>query len=135
VEGYENIFAIGDVALMTGDPAYPNGHPMVAPVAIQQAQLFARNLLRIIDHKTPVPFTYFDKGSMATVGRHKAVFESFGINMQGYLAWVGWMFLHLMLLVGYRNRIIVFVNWLWNYLSYQRAIRIITRPYQKKGPE
>jgi NADH dehydrogenase len=127
--GYKNLFAIGDVALMSGDEKYPSGHPMVAPVAVQQARLFAKNILSVIDNKPLQAFSYFDKGSMATVGRHKAVFESFGIKMQGYIAWLGWMFLHLMLLVGFRNRLIVFVNWLWNYLSYQRAIRIITRPF------
>lgn len=132
VEGFTNLFAIGDVALMSGDAKYPNGHPMVAPVGIQQAQLFAKNIVNLIQQKTLEPFSYFDKGSMATVGRHKAVFESFGIRMQGYIAWLGWMFLHLMLLVGFRNRLIVFVNWSWNYLSYQRAIRIITRPFVRK---
>jgi NADH dehydrogenase len=132
IEGYKNIFAIGDIALMNSDEKYPNGHPMVAPVAVQQAQLFAKNLTKIISNKPLQSFHYFDKGSMATVGRHKAVFESFGIKMQGYIAWLGWMFLHLMLLVGYRNRLIVFINWMWNYISYQRAIRIITRPFVKK---
>ena len=132
IKGYENIFAIGDVALMTGDEKYPNGHPMVAPVAVQQAQLFAKNLVSLITNQSLTSFHYFDKGSMATVGRHKAVFESFGIKIQGYIAWLGWMFLHLMLLVGYRNRLIVFVNWLWNYITYQRAIRIITRPFVKR---
>ncbi len=132
IEGYKNIFAIGDIALMNGDEKYPNGHPMVAPVAVQQAQLFAKNLTHLISNKPLQSFHYFDKGSMATVGRHKAVFESFGIKMQGYIAWLGWMFLHLMLLVGYRNRLIVFINWMWNYISYQRAIRIITRPFVRK---
>jgi NADH dehydrogenase len=127
--GYENIFAIGDIAMITGDEEYPRGHPGVAPVAVQQAQLFAKNLIRLIQGEQPQPFRYFDKGSMATVGRHRAVFESFGIRMQGYIAWLAWMFLHLMILVGFRNRLIVFVNWTWNYLSYQRAIRIITRPF------
>ncbi|GAB1449349.1 MAG: NAD(P)/FAD-dependent oxidoreductase [Bacteroidia bacterium] len=136
INGYENAFAVGDVAFMSADEKYPNGHPMVAPVAVQQASLFAKNLQRKLAGQDLVAFRYFDKGSMATVGRHKAVLESFGIKMQGYLAWLGWMFLHLMLLVGYRNRLVVFVNWLWNYLSYQRAIRLITRPYtgkQSKG--
>jgi NADH dehydrogenase len=104
---------------------------MVAPVAVQQANLLVKNLQAIINGKETKVFTYFDKGSMATVGRHRAVFESFGIKMQGIIAWLGWMFLHLMLLVGFRNRLVVFVNWLWNYVSYQRAIRIITRPYIK----
>jgi NADH dehydrogenase len=131
VEGYGNIFAIGDVAGMAGDEKYPNGHPMVAPVGVQQAELFAGNIFRIISGESPREFKYKDKGSMATVGRHKAVFEAFGIKLQGYIAWVAWMLLHLMLLVGFRNRFVVFFNWMWNYLSYERAIRIITRPYQR----
>ena len=129
--GYENIYAIGDVAAMSGDAAYPNGHPQVAPTAIQQANNLAVNILKT-DLKSWKPFKYFDKGSMATIGRHKAVFQSFGIKMSGYIAWFAWMFLHLMLLVGFRSRIIVFVNWMWNYLSYQRAIRIIIRPFKNK---
>lgn len=132
IKGYENIYAIGDIAQIEGDAAYPNGHPMVAPVAIQQAGLFARNILLRLQGKPQHTFSYFDKGSMATVGRHLAVFESFGIRMQGTIAWLAWMFLHLMLLVGYRNRLMVFINWTWNYLSYQRAIRIITRPFIRK---
>ena len=133
IKGLDNVFAVGDVAMMTHEEKYPNGHPMVAPVAVQQANLLVKNLLAIINGKETKTFTYFDKGSMATVGRHRAVFESFGIKMQGIIAWLGWMFLHLMLLVGFRNRLVVFVNWLWNYVSYQRAIRIITRPYKGKN--
>lgn len=129
LEGLDNIFAIGDIALMTTDPAFPNGHPMVATVAQQQGKLLGKNLLKLLSGKPLKPYTYFNLGSMATIGRHKAVFEIFGVKMQGYLAWLGWMFLHLMLLVGYRNRLIVFINWMWNYVSYQRAIRIITRPF------
>ncbi|MDP2388586.1 MAG: NAD(P)/FAD-dependent oxidoreductase [Bacteroidota bacterium] len=131
VEGFENIFAMGDVALLSGDKNYPNGHPMVAPVAIQQARLIAKNLFSLISKQPLIPFAYVDKGSMATVGRHKAVLESGKIKTQGYIAWLGWMFLHLMLLVGYRNRLVVFTNWMWNYFTYQRAIRIITRPFIK----
>ncbi len=129
LEGLNNVFAIGDIALMTTDSAFPNGHPMVATVAQQQGKLLGKNLLKLLSGKPLKPYTYLNLGSMATIGRHKAVFEIFGVKMQGYIAWLGWMFLHLMLLVGYRNRLIVFINWMWNYVSYQRAIRIITRPF------
>lgn len=129
IEGLNNVFAIGDIACMTSDKAYPNGHPMVATVAQQQGKLLAKNMLNIISNKPLKPYSYFNLGSMATIGRHKAVFEIFGIKMQGYVAWLAWMFIHLMLIVGFRNRLIVFLNWMWNYLSYQRAIRIITRPF------
>ncbi len=132
IEGINGVFAIGDIAYMTTDKAYPNGHPMVATVAQQQGVLLGKNLLKLI-HKQPLkPYTYLNLGSMATIGRHKAVFEIFGVKMQGYVAWLGWMFLHLMLLVGFRNRIVVLFNWVWNYISYQRAIRIITRPFIPK---
>jgi NADH dehydrogenase len=138
VEGVNNIFAIGDIAYMTADKDYPNGHPMVGTVAQQQGKLLGRNIMKLIEAKGDIskadlkPYKYRNLGSMATVGRHKAVFESFGIKMQGYFAWLGWMFVHLMLLVGFRNRLVVFLNWTWNYFSYQRAIRIITRPFVPK---
>jgi NADH dehydrogenase len=133
IVGFENVFAIGDIAYMTSDKAYPNGHPMVGTVAQQQGKLMARNIINLMQGKSMKPYTYFNLGSMATVGRHKAVLEVFGIKLQGYLAWLGWMFLHLMLLVGFRSRIIVFTNWMWNYFTYQRAIRIITRPFIPKS--
>jgi len=129
IETLNNVFAIGDIAYMTTDEAFPNGHPMVGTVAQQQGKLLGNNLLKIITNQQPKPYKYFNLGSMATIGRHKAVFEIFGIKMQGYIAWLGWMFIHLMLLVGFRNRLVVFFNWMWNYVSYQRAIRIITRPF------
>jgi NADH dehydrogenase len=132
IETLNNVFAIGDIAYMTTDEAFPNGHPMVGTVAQQQGRLLGNNLLKIISNQQPKPYKYFNLGSMATIGRHKAVFEIFGIKMQGYIAWLGWMFIHLMLLVGFRNRLVVFLNWMWNYVSYQRAIRIITRPFVPK---
>lgn len=130
VEGYDNIFAIGDIAMMK-TKEYPNGHPMLAPAAMQQAWLLAKNLVNIAKKKPLKPFVYRDKGTMATVGRHKAVVDMGKIKFQGWLAWYVWMFVHLMLLVGFRNRIVVFVNWLWNYVTYQRAIRLIIRPYKR----
>ncbi|MCU0441838.1 MAG: NAD(P)/FAD-dependent oxidoreductase [Bacteroidia bacterium] len=132
IEGLSNVFAIGDIAYMETDGAFPNGHPMVATVAQQQGRLLGKNILNMVSNKPLKPYTYLNLGSMATVGRHKAVLEVFGIKMQGYIAWLGWMFLHLMLLVGFRNRVVVFLNWVWNYVSYQRAIRIITRPFVQK---
>jgi NADH:ubiquinone reductase (H+-translocating) len=132
IETLNNVYAIGDIAYMTTDEAFPNGHPMVGTVAQQQGRLLGNNLLKIINNQEPKPYKYFNLGSMATIGRHKAVFEIFGIKMQGYIAWLGWMFIHLMLLVGFRNRLVVFLNWMWNYVSYQRAIRIITRPFVPK---
>jgi NADH dehydrogenase len=113
LEAYANIYSLGDVALMQGDPKYPNGHAMIATPAQQQAKHLGKNFLRMSRKQTLLPFRYFDPGTMATVGRHKAVMEIFGTRTQGLIAWLGWMFLHLMLLVGFRNRLVVFVNWMW----------------------
>lgn len=133
VKGLLNVYALGDFALMEGDPKYPNGHAMIGTPAQQQAKHLAKNFIRKVKRKPEKPFRYFDPGTMATVGRHKAVMEIFGTKTQGLLAWFGWMFLHLMLLVGFRNRVLVFVNWLWNYISYDRAIRLITKPGAKES--
>ncbi|MBL7777486.1 MAG: NAD(P)/FAD-dependent oxidoreductase [Chitinophagales bacterium] len=130
VKRYENIYALGDVAAMSSEK-FPNGHPQVAPVAIQMAELVARNIQKLLKQQTPDKFEYFDKGAMATVGRNRAVVEAFNIRFGGFAGWFVWMALHLMLLVGFRNKIVVFINWLWNYINYDRNIRLIIRPYQK----
>lgn len=131
VKGYENIFAIGDVAALVSDE-FPNGHPQVAPVAMQQGQTLAANLKRIQQKQEPVPFRYKDRGNMATVGRNRAVAEILGMQIGGFTGWLVWMALHLMMLVGFRNKTVVFVNWLWNYLNYDRHIRLIIRPFYRK---
>lgn len=130
VIGYENIFAIGDVAMMVQEK-YPNGHPQIAPVAIQQAQLVAGNLTKTLKQWTLDKFSYFDKGNMATVGRNRAVVEFRKLTFGRFIGWLAWLLVHLMLLVGFRNKIVVFVNWLWNYINYDRNIRLIIRPYEK----
>lgn len=132
VEGYPNIYAIGDVAAMITDET-PNGHPGVAPAAIQQGKLLAKNLIRIIDGKPTEDFKYFDKGSMATVGRNRAVVDINKIHFQGIFAWFTWMFVHLMTLVGFRNKLVVFVNWVWSYFSYDRGTRLIIRPFLRNS--
>jgi len=130
VVGYPNIYAIGDVAAII-DEATPNGHPGVAPVAIQQGHQLAKNLINLKENKPLEKFEYFDKGSMATVGRNKAVVDMGKIRFQGVFAWFAWMFVHLMTLVGFRNKIIVFVNWVWSYFSYDRGTRLIIRTFAK----
>ncbi len=130
VASTKNIYAIGDVAMMC-QPNFENGHPQIAPVAIQQASLLAENIVRIQQCKELVKFVYHDKGVMATVGRNKAVVEAGKLKFGGFLGWFTWMALHLMLLVGFRNKIVVFVNWLWNYINYDRNIRLIIRPFKK----
>ena len=131
IKGYENIYAIGDVASMVQEK-YPKGHPMVAPVAIQQGELVADNILAQSKGKAPKPFVYFDKGSMATVGRNKAVMEAKGIKMGGFIAWLAWLFVHVMSLVGFRNKITVTLGWLYNYFTYDRTLRLIIRPFKHK---
>jgi NADH dehydrogenase len=132
IEEFTNIFAIGDVAAMITDET-PNGHPGVAPVAMQQGKLLAKNLIRIINKEEPKPFKYFDKGSMATVGRNRAVVDIGKIRFQGVFAWFVWMFVHLMSLVGFRNKLVVFVNWIWSYFSYDRGTRLIIRPFNRES--
>ena len=129
VNGYENIFAIGDVAVMEGDPDFPNGHPMMAPPAMQQGELLAENIDRLVHQKPLKPFRYKDKGAMATVGRNKAVVDLKKLRFQGFFAWFIWMFVHLLSLIGFRNKVIVFINWLVSYFSYDKSNRlIIARP-------
>jgi NADH dehydrogenase len=110
---------------------YPRGHPMVAPVAVQQGNLIAKNFTSALKNNKPLEgFKYRDKGSMATVGRNKAVVDLSFYKFGGFFAWLIWMFLHLMLLVGFRNRLVVFIDWMWNYFSYERALRLIVREYK-----
>jgi NADH dehydrogenase len=130
VEGYNNIFALGDIALMATD-AYPNGHPQVAQPAIQQGKLLGKNIIKLIDGKPLKKFKYNDKGSMATVGRNKAVVDLKHYKFGGFFAWFIWMFIHLMALVGFRNRVIVFFNWTYNYINFDKAARLIIRPFKK----
>ncbi len=130
VEDYPNIFAVGDIALMTLED-YPKGHPQVAQPAIQQGKLLGKNLLRLIDNKSMKPFVYKDKGSMATIGRNKAVVDLKHYKFGGFFAWFVWMFVHLMSLVGFRNRVIVLFNWTYNYINFDKAARLIIRPFKK----
>ena len=129
ISGYENIFAIGDIALMQSE-AYPKGHPMVAQPAIQQGKHLANNLIRLQKEQELVPFTYKDKGSMATIGRNKAVVDIGKLRFGGFFAWFIWMFIHLYFLVGFRNRLITFFNWVYNYINYDKASRLIIRPFK-----
>lgn len=127
MEGHEDIFAIGDIAYMETEK-YPQGHPQVAQVALQQAKNLAKNLLNIQSGKTHVPFEYKDKGSMATVGRNRAVVDLPSLRFAGFPAWMVWMFVHLMSIVGVKNRLVIFINWLWNYMTYDQSLRLILRP-------
>jgi NADH dehydrogenase len=131
MEGSQNIFAIGDIASMSED-AWPNGHPQVAQVAIQQAANLAGNFKLLAKNASPVPFHYKDLGSMATVGRNKAVADLPFMKFQGFIAWVFWMFVHLMSIVGVKNRLFIFINWAWSYMTYDQSLRLIIRPEKEK---
>jgi NADH dehydrogenase len=130
VKGYDNVYALGDVAAMLSDD-YPNGHPGVAQVALQQAKNLSKNIISALNGRKLKAFKYFNMGSMATVGRNKAVVDLPFIRFQGFFAWFVWMFLHLLFLVGFRNKMVVLINWVWNYFSYDRGTRLIIRPFKK----
>ncbi|QDO94796.1 NAD(P)/FAD-dependent oxidoreductase [Formosa sediminum] len=128
---YSNIFAIGDVAQIETE-ATPYGYPMMAQPAIQQGKQLGHNLKRLLEGLPLEPFKYKDKGAMATVGRNKAVVDLPKYKFQGVFAWFVWMFVHLFFLIGFRNRMIVFVNWVYNYIRFDREARLIIRPFKKK---
>lgn len=121
--GHPEVHVIGDMAHV-GDPDR-RPHPMLAPVAIQQGDLVARNILRQIAGRPPKRFAYKNRGTMATIGRHAAIAHIFGLSLNGFIAWVIWLTVHLVWLIGFRNRILVLTNWAWNYLTYDRAVRLI----------
>lgn len=124
VEGFTNFFAIGDIGLMT-EKDYPKGHPQVAQVAIQQGKLLARNLRRLEEGKPLSPFRYKDLGTLATVGRNKAVADLKNVKLHGFIAWMVWMLVHLRSLLGVKNKIVVLIDWIWNYFTYDRSMRFI----------
>jgi NADH:ubiquinone reductase (H+-translocating) len=130
VSGFSNIYAIGDIACME-TPRYPKGHPQVANVAINQAKNLARNLKRQLLNKPLKDYEYFNKGSMATIGKNKAVVDLPFIRFQGYFAWFVWMFLHLMLILTIRNKLIVFINWAINYFTKDTSLRLILHERKK----
>lgn len=129
VEGYTDVFAIGDVAAMYGEK-YKFGHPMMAQPAIQQGELLAENLVRIRDKKALKAFKYNDKGSMATIGRNKAVVDLPKFHFNGVFAWFVWMFVHLVSLIGFKNKALVFWSWVYNYFVFDRESRVIIRPFR-----
>ncbi|MEM6284835.1 MAG: FAD-dependent oxidoreductase, partial [Chloroflexota bacterium] len=124
VTGLDNVYAVGDIAYSEDENGNP--YPQLIPVAQQQAKLLSENVIRRINGQPEKPFTYFDKGSMATIGRNHAVAWVFNrIQLTGFVAWVSWLGLHLLTLMGFRNRLVVLINWIWNYLVYDRAARVI----------
>lgn len=125
VVGTDDVYAIGDIALMT-TATYPHGHPQVAQVALQQGRNLADNLSH--PEREPRAFEYHDKGTMATIGRDRAVVDMGRMHMSGRLAWWAWLFVHLMSILGMRNRTVVLINWMWNYWTFSTGLRLIMRP-------
>ena len=130
VKGYDNVFAIGDIASMETEK-WPQGHPMVAQPALQQGSLLGENIMNLINKKPLKPFEYKDLGSMATIGRNKAVVDLPKFHFSGVFAWFVWMFVHLFSLIGFKNKAVVFLNWVYNYIRFDREGRLIIRPYKK----
>jgi NADH dehydrogenase len=130
--GCDDIFVIGDAALMAVKK-YPNGHPQVAQVAIQQARTLARNLKCIENNRPLKAFEYRDLGTLATVGRNRAVVDLGYFRFQGLVAWFFWMFIHLMAIVGVKNRLIIFINWAYYYFTYDQSLRLIIKPKMREG--
>lgn len=137
VSGYDNVFAIGDIAAMRC-PAYPEGHPMVAQPALQQGRLLGRNLVRRLAGQPLRSFHYHDKGSMATIGRNHAVADirlgGRHLHLGGLLAWVAWSVVHVLSLVSFRNRLVVLAHWAWNYVSYDKGLRYIIGDIRRPQP-
>lgn len=134
VIGVEDVYAIGDIAYME-EEAYPEGHPQVAQVAIQQANHLAKNMKWLAKSKQREPFYYKDLGSMATIGRNRAVVDLPNLKFQGAFAWLVWLFVHLFQLLGVKNRLFVFLNWVWNYVTYDQSLRLIIKPKVPKKEE
>ncbi len=131
IKGYDNIYAIGDIAYME-TPKYPQGHPQVANVAINQAKNLGKNLLKKNQSEWK-EYEYDDRGSLATIGKHRAVVDLPFIKFQGFLAWYFWMFLHLMLILSVRNKLAIFFNWMWSYINKDSSLRLIIIPTKKNG--
>ena len=134
VLGYDNIYCIGDLARMASDNE-PRGHAMLASVASQQGKWLGKNLNRGTKGGAPKPFKYNDKGTMATIGRNRAVVDLPNWKFSGMFAWMTWMLVHLLLLVDFRSRLVVLVNWAWSYVNYDRGTRLIVRKIKRPAPE
>ena len=133
IKGYDNIFAIGDIAYME-TPKYPQGHPQVANVAINQGKNVGKNFLKKSEQDWE-EYEYTDQGSLATIGKHRAVVDLPHLKFQGFLAWYFWMFLHLMLILSVRNKLAIFFNWMWSYINKDSSLRLIIIPNKKNDTE
>ncbi len=128
VKGTQNIFALGDICFQTTDPAFPNGHPQLAQVAIQQGEMLAKNLRKLENNDALKPFIYNDKGSMAIISKYKAVVDLPKLFFKGVFAWFVWLFIHIIPLVGFRNKVKLAFSWFWSFISNDPTLRLIIRP-------
>ena len=133
LKGFEDIYSIGDSSIMSTED-YPNGHPQVAQVAIQQGANLASNFKAMRKNAPLKAFKYIDRGSMATIGRNRAVADLPFLKYSGFIAWLTWMFVHLMAIVGVKNRLLIFINWMWNYMTYDQSLRLILWAARKEKP-
>lgn len=131
LENSSNIFILGDVALQT-EPNYPKGHPQVAPVAVQQAKLLAKNLVRMQKGEPLKPFRYKNKGTMAIVGRNRAVADIGKLHFKGFTAWLTWLFIHLFSIIGFKNKMITVIDWAFSYFSHDSSLRLIISPKNRE---
>ena len=128
VNGIQNIFAIGDICFQTSDKNYPNGHPQLAQVAIQQGTLLAKNFKKVASGGVQIPFEYNNKGSMAIISKFKAVADLPKISFTGFFAWLIWLFVHIIPLVGFRNKVKLAFSWFWSFITNNPTLRLIIRP-------
>jgi len=131
VQGTQNIFALGDLCLQTTDKNFPKGHPQLAQVAIQQGKLLAANLPRLLDNKPLKPFAYNDKGSLAIISKYKAVADLPHLFFKGFVAWFVWLFVHIIPLVGFRNKVKLAFSWFWSFITNDPTLRLIIRPRKR----
>ena len=132
-QGYSNIYAIGDQCCQTTDKNYPNGHPQLAGVAIQQSKLLANNLKRLEENKSPQPFIFHHKGSAAIISKYRAVVDLPKNSFKGFIAWYVWLFVHITPLIGFRNKIKLAANWFWSFITNDSSLRLIIRPDKKEN--
>ena len=131
MKGTDNIYALGDICYQTTDKNFPNGHPQLAQVAIQQGTLLAKNLKRSVNNQEWKPFAYNDKGSMAIIAKYKAVADLPKLFFKGFFAWVVWLFIHIIPIAGFRNKVKLAFSWFWSFITDDPTLRLIIRPRKK----
>jgi NADH dehydrogenase len=135
VKGTTDVFAIGDIALQTTDVRYPNGHPQLAQVAIQQGNTLGENFKRYADGRKLNPFQYKNKGAMAIISKYNAVADLPNSFLKGFIAWIVWLFIHLIPIAGFRNKVKLAFSWMWSFVTDDPTLRLIIRPKDVQGSQ